>query len=113
MPKDYFNFNSAYGSEHDLRQAIGQLHGQNVTVLADVVLNHRCADMQDEQGQWNRYRSGFDLLNWDAQHLIKDSFGGKGHKKTDGNITNATNRVFFSDAGGSKLLYCIQVRILP
>ena len=42
MPRELENLNSAYGSEHDLRQCIGAFHDAGVKVLADIVVNHRC-----------------------------------------------------------------------
>jgi alpha-amylase len=39
------------------------LQGAGLKVLADIVINHRCAAAQDEQGVWNVFGG---KLAWDA-----------------------------------------------
>lgn len=46
---------SKYGSQQQLKDAIKSLHDAGVKVLADIVINHRCADSQCEE-KW----AGFD-----------------------------------------------------
>ena len=46
MPQDLDSLNTAYGSEADLRACLAALHDHNILAIADVVINHRCAQQQ-------------------------------------------------------------------
>lgn len=46
LPRDLYNLNSQYGSEGDLRDCISVLHENDLKVIADIVINHRCAHNQ-------------------------------------------------------------------
>ena len=46
LPQDYENLNTAYGSEADLRRCVAALKRRGLKVLADIVVNHRCAQQQ-------------------------------------------------------------------
>jgi alpha-amylase len=41
IPREWFNFNSAYGTEADLRSLLARLNQMGVVAIADVVVNHR------------------------------------------------------------------------
>uniref|UniRef100_J3MHL3 Alpha-amylase n=1 Tax=Oryza brachyantha TaxID=4533 RepID=J3MHL3_ORYBR len=41
---------SRYGTAAELKSLIAALHGKGLQVIADVVINHRCADYQDSRG---------------------------------------------------------------
>lgn len=41
MPQEYYNLNSAYGNEVQLREIISKLKSRGLSPVADVVLNHR------------------------------------------------------------------------
>lgn len=56
LPTLLYDLNSAYGTEAELKQLVAELHSKNMRVMADIVINHRCADQQDEQGNWVVYR---------------------------------------------------------
>ena len=43
MPQDYEKLDTAYGSEADLRRCVAALRRRGLKALADVVINHRCA----------------------------------------------------------------------
>ena len=43
LPQDYEKLDTAYGSEADLRRCVAALRRRGLKALADVVLNHRCA----------------------------------------------------------------------
>lgn len=74
MPGDLYNLNSKYGSEEQLLRCVAALQAQGLKVLADAVLNHRCAQRQDESGTWNLYGG---RLCWD-QRAIVGEWGGLG-----------------------------------
>lgn len=79
MPRDLYNLNSKYGSEGDLRECISAFHQQGMKVLADIVINHRCAQYQGEDGKWNKFGG---RLPWDATAICSgDDFGGRGNPK--------------------------------
>jgi Alpha amylase, catalytic domain len=46
MPQDLDSLNTAYGSEADLRACLAALHDHNILAIADVVINHRCAQQK-------------------------------------------------------------------
>lgn len=79
MPRDLYNFNSNFGSESELRQCIKAFNRGGVKVLADVVINHRCAEFQNEDKKWNKFGG---KLAWDDSAVCSgDEFGGKGAPK--------------------------------
>ena len=44
--QDLDNLSTAYGSEADLRKCLAALRARNVLAIADVVINHRCAQQK-------------------------------------------------------------------
>lgn len=46
LPRDYYNLNSKYGTEAELRELISVMHENGVKAIADIVINHRCAHFQ-------------------------------------------------------------------
>eukprot|EP01025_Chloroclados_australasicus_P036479 TRINITY_DN3719_c0_g3_i1.p1 TRINITY_DN3719_c0_g3~~TRINITY_DN3719_c0_g3_i1.p1 ORF type:complete len:698 (-),score=116.69 TRINITY_DN3719_c0_g3_i1:415-2508(-) len=81
LPRDLYDLNSNYGSEEDLRDCISVMHENNLMVLADIVVNHRCAHGQDSSGKWNVFGG---RLAWDATAICcsDHNFGGRGNHKT-------------------------------
>lgn len=79
MPTDLYDLNSQYGSAEELRDLISTFHGRDVKVLGDTVLNHRCAQHQNDQGIWNQYGG---LLDWDERAIVSNDFKfrGKGNQ---------------------------------
>lgn len=77
LPRDLYNLNSRYGSEDDLRTLLRRMKELKIKSIADIVINHRCAQDQDEQGRWNRFGG---RLSWDSSAITCDNneFGGKG-----------------------------------
>eukprot|EP00967_Tisochrysis_lutea_P122494 scaffold202730_cov22-Tisochrysis_lutea.AAC.1 len=46
LPGDYYDLNSKYGTEEELRKVISVFHDLGIKVIADIVINHRCAQFQ-------------------------------------------------------------------
>ena len=46
LPRDLYELNSEYGTEAELRDCIKELQRWNLKVIADIVINHRCAHKQ-------------------------------------------------------------------
>jgi alpha-amylase len=78
MPTDLYDLNSQYGSVDELRELISMFHDRGVKVLGDTVLNHRCAEHQNEQGIYNQYGGA---LAWDERAIVCNdpNFRGKGN----------------------------------
>ena len=55
MPGQYYNLNSSYGSPDELRAAVAEIKKAGLAPMCDIVINHRCADSQDDSGVWNKY----------------------------------------------------------
>ncbi|KAK9863004.1 hypothetical protein WJX84_002802 [Apatococcus fuscideae] len=67
MPRDPYNLQSRYGSEAELSRCVSQLQGAGLKVLADIVINHRCAHAQDKNGIWNQFGG---RMAWDAKAIV-------------------------------------------
>ena len=57
LPGQLYNLNSKYGNKEELQALLKAFKEAGVVTLADIVINHRCADAQDENGLWNTFRS--------------------------------------------------------
>ena len=90
LPRDLYNLNSFYGNVDELRNCVRAMNDLGVTPVADIVINHRCADGQDESGRWNLY-SG--RMAWDQQAITTDNpeFGGRGAPGTGEDYGPAPN----------------------
>ncbi|GJP32961.1 hypothetical protein CLOM_g17532 [Closterium sp. NIES-68] len=87
MPSQLYNLDeSHYGSEEELKELIGRFHGAGVRCIADIVINHRCGDQQDEHGCWTIFEGGTpdERLDWGPWAITQgDSpFGGHGRPDT-------------------------------
>jgi len=85
LPVDYYDLGSNesptfYGTKDSLINAINALHGHRVMALADIVINHRCAGKQDENGLWNLFQSPSSKATWDKNMICGNDykFGGCG-----------------------------------
>ena len=62
LPGQLYNLNSHYGNKEELQALVKALKEAGVVPVADIVINHRCADAQDENGVWNTFRCALSLL---------------------------------------------------
>eukprot|EP01025_Chloroclados_australasicus_P001152 TRINITY_DN1033_c0_g1_i1.p1 TRINITY_DN1033_c0_g1~~TRINITY_DN1033_c0_g1_i1.p1 ORF type:complete len:441 (-),score=30.82 TRINITY_DN1033_c0_g1_i1:490-1812(-) len=78
LPRDLYCLDSKYGSLQQLKRAVRAFKSKGIKVLADVVLNHRCAHYQDNRGIWNQFGG---KLEWDPRAIVGDdpNYAGKGH----------------------------------
>jgi len=90
LPTDLYNLNSLYGSEEELRACIKTMKAVGLTPVADIVINHRCAEAQDDQGRWNKYLG---KMAWDARAITNDNpeFGGQGSNGSGDDYAPAPN----------------------
>ena len=56
LPGQLYNLNSNYGNKEELQALLKAFKEAGVVPVADIVINHRCADAQDENGVWNTFR---------------------------------------------------------
>ncbi|GFR49731.1 hypothetical protein Agub_g11888 [Astrephomene gubernaculifera] len=90
LPKDLYALDSAYGSEGELRDLISSFHQHQIKVIADIVINHRCASNQGGDGKWNKFGG---RLAWDASAICSNNpaFGGRGNPKQGDDYAAAPN----------------------
>ncbi|KXZ47781.1 hypothetical protein GPECTOR_33g663 [Gonium pectorale] len=90
LPRDLYSLDSAYGSEGELRDLITNFHTHNIKVIADIVINHRCASNQGSDGKWNKFGG---RLAWDASAVTSNNpaFGGRGNPKQGDDYAAAPN----------------------
>ncbi|GAB4839955.1 Alpha-amylase A type-3 [Ancistrocladus abbreviatus] len=90
LPKDLYNLNSRYGTVDELKTVVKRFHDVGIKVLGDVVLNHRCAHYQNQNGIWNIFGG---RLNWDDRAVVADDphFQGRGSKSSGDNFHAAPN----------------------
>lgn len=57
LPGQLYNLDSKYGNKEELRALCKELKAAGIMPLADIVINHRCADEKGEDGVYNTFRS--------------------------------------------------------
>lgn len=90
LPRDYYDLNSQYGTEAELREMIKVLQEHGLKPIADIVINHRCAHYQGEDGKWNKFGG---RLAWDKSSICSNNseFGGTGNMKPHEDYIAAPN----------------------
>ena len=94
MPSDLWDLDSDYGSEAQLRGLLSTLREHELVSLADIVINHRCAEGSDEMGRWNRYTGGKrNKMAWGTWAICNNNheFAGTGSSKMGDDFTPAPN----------------------
>ena len=64
IPLSYMNFNSSYGSESELIQAVSKLKTLGVSPIADLVLNHRGVSYYEPGHQGDNNYARFTDFDW-------------------------------------------------
>eukprot|EP01025_Chloroclados_australasicus_P037372 TRINITY_DN38157_c0_g1_i2.p1 TRINITY_DN38157_c0_g1~~TRINITY_DN38157_c0_g1_i2.p1 ORF type:complete len:546 (-),score=76.16 TRINITY_DN38157_c0_g1_i2:460-1965(-) len=87
LPGRLYDLNSKYGSKDDLVSLTTALKSAGITPIADIVINHRCANIQDEEGRWNKYEDvdpNGKKIEWSRYAITCNDpvFGGKGAPDT-------------------------------
>jgi Alpha amylase, catalytic domain len=66
LPGQLYDLNTPYGTKEELMALLKQVRSAGIAPLADIVINHRCADKQDEMGTWNIFT--YDICTCIALH---------------------------------------------
>ena len=94
LPGDYYDLGSKecptfYGDEDQLKAALKKLNAEGISPIADIVINHRCAGKQDQNGIWNQYHFKSGKAQWEEWAICSGEYGGTGRKDTGVNYSAA------------------------
>eukprot|EP00775_Hariotina_reticulata_P007306 gene7306-7519_t len=90
MPGQLYNLDSMYGSAEELKKLNKALTDAGICPMADIVINHRCADEMVD-GKWNKFRDDVDhnntKIDWGKWAITGNDphFGGTGNPDTGEN----------------------------
>jgi len=95
LPSQLFNLNgSKYGTQASLQSLLAKMREVGIRGMCDIVINHRCGDVQDSAGRWNVFTSGLQerqtsfagVMDWGGWAITL------GDKFSDGTGQNAPGR---------------------
>ena len=94
FPGDYYDLGTAdlptfYGNIDTLTETLNKLNENKIFPIADIVINHRCAGKQDENGIWNVYHFASNKASWEKWAVCKGEYGGTGNPDSGENYSAA------------------------
>jgi alpha-amylase len=90
LPGDYYDLGTRerptfYGDIEQLKSALQTLNKAGIMPVADIVVNHRCAGKQDDNGIWNIYHFPSGRAQWEQWAVCRGEYGGTGNSDSGEN----------------------------
>ena len=70
LPGQLYKLDSSYGNKEELKSLVAALKQAGIRALCDIVINHRCADAQDEHGIWNNFKCALGPSKTQARRML-------------------------------------------